>query len=72
MASKDSQSVSTPDPYRVALQTATAAMIKSPGFTSAEPAALESLVEMVQSFISQIAKSSKHFSELANRSQVSP
>lgn len=65
MASK-----STGDSYRVALNSSTAAMIKSIGFTSIAPAALESLVEMVQSFISQIGRSSKHYSEVANRSQV--
>ena len=66
MASKNSS-----DPYRVALSSALAGIIKSSGFGATEPAALESLLEMVQSFITQIGKSAKHYSEVANRSQVS-
>lgn len=58
------------NPYRAIFQTAVAAAVKDSGFTDAEPNALSSLVEIAQSFMSQLARSSKHYSELANRSQV--
>lgn len=69
MASKD-ESSSITNPFRVSLATSVGMLLKENGFTDVEPNALESLVEMTQSFISQIGKSSKHYSELANRSQV--
>ena len=60
------------DPFRIALTSSVGAILKDVGYTEVEPNALQSLVEMTQSFISQIGKSSKHYSELANRSQVGP
>jgi len=58
------------DPYKQALYTGIASLIRDAGYGSVEPIAMESLVEMAHSFISQVGKSSKHYSELANRSQV--
>lgn len=58
------------NPYRSIFQVALAALLKESGFTDADPNAISSLTEMAQSFMSQIARSSKHYSELANRSQV--
>lgn len=58
------------DAFRAALVAGVAATIKDAGFTDVEQNALESIVEMAQSFTLQLAKSAKHFAELANRSQV--
>ena len=69
MAAKD-DGTSQINPFRAALTTSVGAILKDCGFSEVEHNALESLVEMTQSFISQSGKSSKHYSELANRSQV--
>jgi len=62
MSSSESISV-----YRKALQASVAALCAEAGFTSADKAALESLTEMLQSFLGELGRSGRAFAELSSR-----
>jgi len=64
MCSSSSDGVSV---YRRALQASVAALCTEAGFTSADKAALESLTEMLQSFLVELGRSSRAFAELSSR-----
>lgn len=57
------------NPRRKALAASVASLLTEVGFDSAEPIALETLCEMLQSFISELGNSSRSFCELAGRTE---
>ncbi|KAL3201758.1 hypothetical protein MRX96_042783 [Rhipicephalus microplus] len=58
------------NPRRKALFAAVCSICAETGFSSAERAAVESLVEMLQSCLIEIARSSRAFCELSGRTEV--
>ena len=58
--------------YRHCLKVSLAAILTEAGFTSATPTAMETLCEILQSFIRELGRSSKSFSEVACRSEPLP
>lgn len=58
------------NPRRKALFAAVCSICAETGFSSAERAAVESLVEMLQSCLVEIARSSRAFCELSGRTEV--
>jgi transcription initiation factor TFIID subunit 8 len=55
--------------YRQCLLVATAALLTEVGFDSSSKVALESLAELLQSFIVELGRSSRAFTELACRTE---
>ena len=55
--------------YRQCLLVSTAALLTETGFDSSSKIALESLAEMLQSFIVELGRSSRAFTELACRTE---
>lgn len=56
-------------PYRRALKVAVCALVHEAGFASADDTSLETLTEMLQSLITELARSAKAFAELGGRTQ---
>lgn len=59
----------TESPYRRSLKVAVCALTQDAGFAAADDASLETLTEMLQSLITELARSSKAFAELGGRTQ---
>ena len=57
----------TTDPFRTYLKIAVSGLLTELGFHSAESAALETLTELTQSFIVELGRSTRSFTELACR-----
>ena len=56
--------------YRQSLRTATGALLVESGFDASEKIALESLTELLLSFVKELGRSSRAFCELACRTEV--
>ncbi|ESO95469.1 hypothetical protein LOTGIDRAFT_206383 [Lottia gigantea] len=61
---------SSSEPRRRALKVAVAALCSENGFTSADDTALETLTEMIQSFMSEIGRGVRGYCELAGRTEA--
>lgn len=59
------------DAYRLSLVSTVGALCHECGFEATDKLASETLTEMLQSFLSQLARSAKHYAELSNRTEVS-
>ncbi|XP_013392943.1 transcription initiation factor TFIID subunit 8 [Lingula anatina] len=68
MAEADSN-VST-NPYRKSLKVAVAAICNEVGYGEAEDIAIETLTEMLQSLLSELARTSRSYAELSGRTDV--
>jgi len=55
------------DPYRALLKISVSSLCTELGYTSAEAAALETLTELTQSFVTELGRSARAFTELAGR-----
>jgi len=69
MAANDS-SLSTEETYRRSLKLCVSAQLQNVGFEVCEKVVIESLIEILQSYICEVARSSQHFCEHSGRTSV--